>query len=166
MAPLTLLIALLAGCGSDPVQQDVATYHGAMEPLLARNLVLAQSFLEIASQVKKGETDAPQIAERMAKELGPTAEALRAEAEKIEPVTPQLGEAHAVLVQAWSDRAVSYRAMGDAWAQNDPAAFDAARKKNLQSKLDEERYFQTVNALSQPYGLVLDQYPELAAAPK
>ncbi len=164
MAPFALLIAFLAGCGSDPVQADVVAYHDAMQPLLGRNLALARSFLDIASRVKKGETDAPRIAERLTTELVPTADTLKSEAERIEPVTPQLGEAHALLVQAWTERAASYHAMADAWAQNDPAAFDSARKKNLQSKLDEERYFQTVNTLSQPYGLVLDQYPEVAAA--
>jgi hypothetical protein len=165
MAPLTLLIAFLAGCGNDPVQQDVEAYHAAVQPLLGRNLTLAQGFLDIASKVKKGETDGPRIAERLTTELAPAADALQAEISTIEPVTPQLGEAHAVLVQAWTDRAGSYHAMADAWARNDPAAFDAARKRNLQSKLDEERYFQTVNTLSQPYGLVLDQYPELVSAP-
>jgi hypothetical protein len=49
--------------------------------------------------------------------------------------------------------------MSDAWAQNDLVAFEAAKNKNLQSKLDEEKYFQKVNALAQPYGLQIDQYP-------
>ncbi len=159
MSPLALLIALVAGCGTDPVQQDVAAYHDAMKPLLAKNLVLAQGFLDVASKVKKGDTDAPQIAERLATQISPTADELRAEAEKIEPVTPQLGEAHAMLVRAWGDRAASYHAMSEAWSRNDPVAFDAARKQNLQSKLDEERYFQTVNGIAQPYGWVIDQYP-------
>ncbi|MES2638272.1 MAG: hypothetical protein V4850_02275 [Myxococcota bacterium] len=159
MSPLPLLISLLAGCGTDPVQEDVAAYHDAMTPLLAKNLVLAQGFLDVASKVKKGDTDAPQIAERLVSEITPAADQLRAEAEKIEPVTPKLGEAHALLVRAWGDRAASYHAMSDAWAQNDPAAFDLARKKNLQSKLDEETFFQTVNTIAQPYGLLIDQYP-------
>ncbi|MDP2317300.1 MAG: hypothetical protein Q8P41_30720 [Pseudomonadota bacterium] len=159
MSPFALLIALLAGCGTDPVQQDVTAYNDAMRPLLAKNLVLAQGFLDVASKVKKGDTDAAKIAERLATEISPAADQLRVEAEQIEPVTPQLGEAHTLLVRAWTERAASYHAMSDAWAQNDPTAFDAARKRNLQSKLDEEKFFQTVNTISQPYGVVLDQYP-------
>jgi hypothetical protein len=164
MATLPLLIAFLVGCGSDPVQEDVTAYHAAMQPLLGRNLVLAQAFLDVASKVKKGEADAPRIAERFATELTPTAEALRVEVSAIDPATPQLGDAHAVVVQAWTDRASAYDAMSQAWARNDLAGFDAARKKNLQAKLDEERYFQSVNALSAPYGLELDQYPEIVSA--
>jgi hypothetical protein len=141
------------------MQQDIVAYQGEMQPLLTRNLVLAQDFLDVASKVKKGETDAPQIAERLAKELTPLADDLQAQAQHIEPVTPQLGEAHALLVKAWSDRAASYHAMTDAWNRNDLPAFEAARKKNLQSKLDEEKFFQTVNALGTPYGVVIDQYP-------
>lgn len=164
MATLPLLIALLTGCGSDPVQEDVTAYHAAMQPILGRNLMLAQAFLDVASKVTKGETDGPRIAERFATELLPTAETLRAEASAVEPATPPLSEAHGVLVKAWTDRAGAYQAMTDAWARNDLAAFEAARKKNLQSKLEEERYFQAVNSLSAPYGLELDQYPEIVSA--
>ncbi len=159
MASPLLLISLFVGCGSDPVEQDVATYQAALQPLLAQNLVVAQGFLDVASQIKKGETDAPQIAERLQKELGPLADSLSAAAGKIEPRTPALGEAHAVLVRAWTDRAASYHAMSDAWTANDLAGFENARRKNLQSKLDEEKFFQTVNGLTEPYGLRIDQYP-------
>jgi hypothetical protein len=159
MAPSFLLIAFLAACGRDPMQQDLVTYQGAIQPLLGKNLTLAQDFLDVASKVKKGETDAPQIAQRLATELTPLADDLKAQAEHIEPVTPQLGEAHTLLVKAWGDRAASYHEMSDAWARNDLPGFEAARKKNLQSKLDEEKFFQTVNVLGQPYSVVIDQYP-------
>jgi len=159
MSPLALLIALLSGCANDPMEQDINAYHDALTPLLAQNVKIAQGFLDVASKVKKGETDAPRIAERLTTELMPIADELRDGATKIEPVTPQLGEVHALLVQAWSARSASYHAMSDAWAQNDLVAFEAAKNKNLQSKLDEEKYFQKVNALAQPYGFQLDQYP-------
>lgn len=154
-----LIIALLAGCGSDPVEQDVVAYQAAMQPLLARNLQLAQGFLDVASKVKKAELDGAQIAERMAQQVVPAADALQADAKKIEPATPALADAHAMLVQAWSDRATAYHTMSDAWASGDVGAFDAGKKKNLQSKLDEEKYFTTVNGITGAYGVVLDQYP-------
>lgn len=165
MAISFLLISWLAACGSDPVQEELTAYHDTMQPLLGRNLLLARGFLDVASKVKQGEADAPRIAERLATELTPTADALQAEVSRIEPVTPSLGEAHAVLVKAWTDRASAYHEMSAAWAKNDLPGFESARRKNLQSKLDEERYFQLVNGLVQPYGLALDQYPELVPAP-
>lgn len=157
--PLPLLVWLVA-CGADPVEQDVLAYQTAMEPLLARNLVLAQGFLDVASKVKKAEMDGGQIAEKLARDVVPVADALVAEAGSIEPATPALADAHAQLLRAWGDRATAYHGMADAWMASDLAAFDTSRKKNLQSKLDEEKYFQTVNALTGPYGVVLDQYPQ------
>lgn len=159
MAAPLLLIAWLAACGSDPVETDVVAYQSAMQPLLVRNQAVAQGFLDVASKVKKGEMDGAQIAQKLSTEVSPAADALRDEAAKIAPATPALADAHAVLVQAWSDRASSYHAMSDAWTAGDLAAFDNGKKKNLQSKLDEERYFQTVNQLLRPYDLLLDQYP-------
>jgi hypothetical protein len=165
MAPLPLLIALLTGCGPDPVQDDVAEYHAAMQPLVARNLLLARGFLDIASQVKKNTTDGAGIAARMDAELTPLADLLQQQAAALTPATAQLGDTHAILVHAWTERAGSYHALSSAWASGDPAAFDAARRRNLQAKLEEERYFQSVNAVFAPYGLELDQYPELLATP-
>lgn len=159
MAPTFLLIAFLGGCGPDPVEQDAVAYHAAVTPLFSQNLVIATGFLDIASRVKKGEAPPEQVAQRLSTELSPAADQLKAAVEKIEPVTPALGEAHTVLVRAWTDRAAAYHAMNDAWNANDPVAFEAAQKQNLQSKLDEERYFSTANAALAPYGLVLDQYP-------
>ncbi len=159
MSPHALLIVLLSSCATDPMEQEISAYHDALAPLLAQNVKIAQGFLDVASKVKKGETDAPRIAERLTTELMPIADELRDGAAKIEPVTPQLGEVHTLLVQAWTARSASYHAMSDAWAQNDLVAFEAAKNKNLQSKLDEEKYFQKVNALAQPYGLQIDQYP-------
>lgn len=159
MSPPALLIPFLLACGRDPLRQDVEAYGAAMEPVLAKNLVLAQGFLDVASKVKKGETDGLRIAERMDKELVPLADELRADAGKIQPSTPALADAHAMLVKAWEDRSTAYHAMSDAWARNDVPAFDVGRKQNVQSKLDEEKYFQAVNGLTEPYGVVLDQYP-------
>jgi hypothetical protein len=159
MAPVALLIALLAGCGVDPARHDVETYDAAMKPVLARNLVLARSFLDIASRVKKGETDGPKIAEQMKTDVVPLADEVEASATKIQPTTPALADAHAILVKAWADRAESYHAMSDAWAKGDLAAFDAARKRNVQSKLDEEKYFQAANAVTSAYGVTIEQYP-------
>jgi hypothetical protein len=166
MAPLPLLIALLVGCGQDPMHDDAAAYHAAMQPLVARNLLLARGFLDIASQVRKGETDGARIAVRLDAELTPLADFLQTEASTLKPATAQLGDAHAVLVHAWSERAAAYHALSAAWTAGDPAALEAARQRNLQAKVEEERYFRTVNELFSAYGLELDQYPELIAPTK
>jgi hypothetical protein len=78
----------------------------------------------------------------------------------VDPAAPALDDAHAILVKAWSDRALAYAAMRDAWTGGDLAAWDAAVKKNTQSKLDEERYFTEVNRYLAAFELRLEQYPE------
>lgn len=130
-----------------------------MRPIFAKNLGLAQGFLDIASKVKKGETDGPRIAERLNVELVPLADQLRAEAAGVKPATPALADAHALLLGAWTDRATAYHGMSDAWAKGDLVGFDVSKKKNSQSKIDEEKYFHAANAVTGPYGVVLEQYP-------
>lgn len=159
LAYAAMFTLLLVSCGGDPAAADIQTYAAAMSSPLEKNQALAQHFLDIASGVKKGETTGEKIADVMVKELVPEADALVAEVSAIQPSTPKLKDAHSGLVKAWTDRSGAYHAMADAWTVGDLAAFDAAQKRNLQSKLDEERYFTEANAIAGEYGLVITQYP-------
>jgi hypothetical protein len=159
MRPLALLIVLALACVGDSAQQDVLAYESAMAGPLQENEALARLFLELASRVKKGETDGPAIADLLAKDLIPAAAKLDAAARALRPATPALADQHAVLVAAWGGRLAAYQAMLAAWEANDLAAFDAASRKNLESKLAEESYFSHVNEVVAPHGVLIDQYP-------
>lgn len=157
LAPL-LLLSL--ACGAGPEQGDAEAYVVAMREPLATNATLAQRFLTDASQVKKHETDGTKLAEELSRELAPQADALAKSVAGIQPAELPLRDAHGILIRAWSDRALAYGSMRDAWAAGDLAAWDAAQKKNTQSKLDEERYFAEVNRYLGQYQLSVEQFPE------
>lgn len=157
---LAILGALCLACGASPEADDASAYVAAMEGPLRDNAAMAQRFLTSASMVKKQTTDGPRLAEDLARELAPQAEALAKAVGAVDPDSPRLDEAHAVIVKAWVDRAAAYGAMRDAWTSGDLAAWDAAVKKNTQSKFDEERYFSEVNRYLAVYELRLEQYPE------
>jgi hypothetical protein len=152
-------MVLAAGCGPGEAEADAIAYAAAMESPLRENQLLSERFLDIASKVKKGEMDGGAIAEVMARDLVPTADALAAKARGIDPATPALDDAHATIVTAWNARAEAWHAMTTAWTNNDTSAFDAAVKQNLQGKLDEERYFTEVNAVVGELGVVVRQFP-------
>ncbi len=164
LATIILCILWILACTGGGEPHPAAAYVAALEPAMVDNAALAQRFLTEASRIKKKETDGAQLAEVIAKELAPKAEELSRAAGAVSPLDPRLTVTHAVLVKAWADRAAAYGAMRDAWAAGDLIGWDAAVKKNTQSKLDEERYFTDVNALLAPEGLVLRQYPQPAAA--
>lgn len=150
---------LAVGCGPGEAESDAIAYAAAMESPLRENHLLSERFLDLASKVKKGETDGSAIAEVMARELVPAADALAAKVRGIDPSTPALDDAHAAIVTAWTTRAEAWHAMAAAWTDNDPVAYDAAVKRNLQGKLDEERYFTEVNAVVGELGVVVRQFP-------
>ncbi len=158
---IVAIIGVLAlACGSSPEADDAAAYVAAVEPALRDNARLAQRFLTDASLVKRGTTDGGKLAEELARDLAPEASALAKAVAEVHPDTPALSDTHATLVKAWTDRSAAYGAMSDAWAAGDLAAWDAAVKKNTQSKIDEERYFTEVNRYLAAYELRLEQYPE------
>ena len=160
---VAIIAFLILACAGGGEPDPAAAYVSALEPAMVENAALAQRFLTEASRIKKKETDGAQLAEVIAKELGPKADELSRAAGAVSPLDPRLTEPHAVLVKAWADRAAAYTAMRDAWAAGDLIAWDAAVKKNTQSKLDEERYFTDINAVLAPEGLTLRQYPQPAA---
>lgn len=165
MKKLSLALTLapllpFSACGGDPVGKDAASYYNQMTPALEQNMALAQQFLEIAALVRKEELQGDKLVKLWKSDIMPTADELLADAKAIEPATPQLSELHLALIDAWDDRARSYHDMYSAWEKSDTTAFARAQQANVQAKLAEERYFQDVNALLDPYGYHLDQFPQ------
>jgi hypothetical protein len=154
------ILGFALACGAGPEQDDAESYVSAMQAPLAQNAALAQRFLTDASQVKRHETDGGKLVEQLSRELAPQAEALSKQIAGIEPEQLPLRDAHAILVRSWADRASAYGGMRDAWTAGDLAAWDAAQRKNTQSKLDEERYFTEVNRYLSAYKLSVEQFPE------
>lgn len=159
MAPGILLIQLLGGCLFGGERSDVMAYKESMAPVLQKNGILAQEFLEVASRVKKGELDGSATAERFRRNAVPLAQEIATRAATVEPDTDTLAAAHATLVKAWSNRAIAYRDLATAWNAADAGAYDAARQRDLQVRYDELAYMQAVNAVCIQYGVVIDLYP-------
>jgi hypothetical protein len=153
------LASTVTACGDDPATTAARGYADEVNAAFADNLALSQTFLDLASKLKRGESDGAAVAALMTQDLLPRAQKLEAAAGRIQPADPALGDLHAKLRHAWSERAAAYAAMADAWAANDVAAFDAARKRNLQSKVEEEAFVREANAWLAPHGTALDQFP-------
>lgn len=159
MRRLAAILFFILACAGGPEAEGAQAYVSAMEPTLVENSALAQRFLTEASRIKKGETDGARLAETLAKELAPKAEALAKAVAAVQPDDPKLKDAHARVVKAWSDRAEAYAGLREAWSRGDVPAWDAAMKKNTQAKLDEELYFTEVNVYLAGYQLAVEQYP-------
>ncbi|HJN76398.1 MAG TPA: hypothetical protein QGF58_20895 [Myxococcota bacterium] len=158
-ALLILVVGLVLACGGDPLADDAADYTEAMATPLEDNMALAQEFLEVAAEVKRGNVKADDIHRRWEKRVLPLADKLYDEVQAIQPETPELATLHQQLVDAWGDRAEAYHSMHRAYTKADAEAYQAAFDKNVESKLAEEDYFNKVNRLLEPYGYHVDQFP-------
>lgn len=158
MAPTLLLIASLLGCG-DPTESAVVDYQRAMAPVLQKNAMLGKEFMTLASQIKSGAMDAAGTAERFKATAIPNAKELATQVAAVSPADPALAAEHQKLVAAWTRRAESYAAMASALETGDASAFDAAQARELQVRLDEQAWQQSVNAIASPYGIHLSLYP-------
>ena len=152
-----VLFTALAACAPDSATKAAEAYAHSMAPLLADDDELARKQVALAQGTTSGKLTAPDVAERYNRELVPEAGALRDRAKAIEPdaALPDLQAPHALLVQAWSDRAGAYLALLQAYRANDMAAFDAAAKKNLDAKAAEEQYFDDVEKVLAAHGATL-----------
>ena len=159
LALLFLVLGLVLACGGDPLAEDAADYTEAMQQPLADNMALAQEFLEVAAEVKRGNVEADDIHARWEKKVLPMADGLYDQVQAIHPSTPELATLHSQLVGAWGDRAEAYHSMHRAYEKADADAYQTAFDKNVESKLAEEDYFNKVNRLLEPYGYHLDQFP-------
>lgn len=159
MRPGLLLIVLTAGCALDAEGNDVRAYREQMLPVLQKNALLAQEFLDVASKAKKGELDGSGSADRFRRNAVPLAQEIAARVASIDPKTDALQASHDQIVKAWSNRATAYRDLATAWQAGDAVAYDGARAREVQVRLDEEAYMASVNAVTAPHGVVIDLYP-------
>ena len=164
MARLSRLTALtLAGllaCG-DPIADEVAAYHSAMDPLMAENTRLASQFLVLAKAVHKDQESMDGVVQQIETQVIPAAQQLRGQINGIEPTIEELQDIHQQAETAWSLQAQAYEDMTAAYKSNDPAGFAAGQKKLGQAKVTIESYVKQVNRLLEPYGYHLDEFPPL-----
>jgi len=156
MSVSVLFIALTA-CATDSATKAADAYAHSMAPLLADDDALARKQIALAEGTTSGKLAAADVAERYNRELVPEAGALRDRAKAIEPdaALPDLQAPHALLIQAWSDRAAAYLAILQAYRAGDVATFDAAAKKNMDAKAAEEQYFDDVEKVLAAHGATL-----------
>lgn len=149
-----------AGCRpSDPVEEASTAYVAAMKPLLVDNAALSRTFLDIAGGLKQMRLTGDAVGKRFSTGIVPTARDLAERAEEISPGTPELSAAHAMLVQAWEDRADAFAAAVSAWKVGDLDRLDRATEAAKRTHAEEDRYFKQVDAILKPYGLALEPYP-------
>jgi hypothetical protein len=151
------LFAVLAACRQDAAKEAAESYAHAMAPLLADDDALARSQVALAEGTTSGRLSADDVAKRYDEELVPTAGGLRdrAKAIDLDEALPALGPPHAILVESWTARADAYLAILQAYRADDLATFDAATKKSLDAKADEERYFEDVGKVLAEHGVTL-----------
>ncbi len=162
--PRTALAALallaLSGCPLlDAGDREAASYVEQMQPIFAQNMELTREFVDVATEVKKGEAQPADIARRFEEQLVPQATALRDAVSTIHPDDETLAATHAGLASAWTGRVEVYAELHRAWGAGDLAAFDAATRRNLKLKGAEERYLIDVNRWLAEHDQALDPYP-------
>ena len=155
-----LTLASLIAC-SDPVADEVAAYHAAMDPLMAENTRLASQFLVLAKAVHKDQQSMDGVVQQIETQVIPAAMELQVGINGVQPTIEELDDIHQQAVTAWSLQAQAYEDMATAYKGNDPAAFAAGQKKLGQAKVTIESYVKQVNRLLEPYGYHLDEFPPL-----
>ncbi len=156
----TLALAGLIAC-SDPVADEVAAYHAAMDPLMAENTRLASQFLVLAKAVHKDEQGMDGVVQQLETQVIPQARDLQAGIAGVDPGLEELQDIHQQAVTAWTLQAEAYNEMVGAFQSNDPQAFASGQKKLGQAKVTIESYVKQANRLLEPYGYHLDEFPPL-----
>ncbi len=157
---IALALVAMLGCG-DPVADDVAAYHAAMDPLMSENTRLASQFLVLAKAVHKDQQNMDGVVQQLETQVIPAAKELQAGISAVEPGIEELQDIHQQAITAWTLQAQAYDDMVKAFGSNDPAAFAAGQKKLGQAKVTIESYVKQANRLLEPYGYHLDEFPPL-----
>lgn len=157
--PALMLLALTA-C-NDPVAQEMAAYHEAMDPIMTENTRLASQFLVLAQEVLKDKQGTDRVVGRLETEVVPAANAVKTGIEAVEPGLEELADVHQQAINAWTLQAQAYHDMVSAYKNNDPQGFQSGQKKLGQAKVTIENYVKEVNRLLEPYGYHLDEFPPL-----
>jgi len=158
-AAMILVPALLASCFQPDAATVAATdYFERLRPLLHENGLLAERVLFQAARVYNEGDKVPPLAPDWTGDVVPLAEHLHHQASFV-TAPDAYAEQHAKLVDLWGRRALVYRQIGEAVFTADLATFTEARKKADELQLEEERWFDHLNAAIAPLGLMVDPYP-------
>jgi hypothetical protein len=161
---IVLLTTLtIAGCDLDKEQVAAQAYVERMTPLLKRNTTLSRTLLDIAAKIKKDQLSTADVAEQFGSRVVPQSAKLRDDVATIRPIPKTAKAVHIGLVRAWGNRARAYQQMHEAWVSGDLATFNGAARDNETVSKAEERYFESVNTVLEPFGLTLRQYPRQQA---
>ena len=156
---LVVLVSAI-GCSGSGNDLPIREYHATVQPLMVENEALADKFIELAIQIKQENIPGEEVARKLESDLIPHAQGLRAKASSINLGQNELGQVHAILVNAWTLRAAAYKQMVEAYEQSDTQIFDNALSNNNNSKSSEETYFSEVNRYFATKGLRLIQFPK------
>ena len=154
-----LVLGVVVSCGGDPIAGAAADYHGRMLPVLLRNQELAQEFVNMATRVRTNELTVEETVEIWQGRIIPLADGLKNDAAAIVTGEPTLDAHHQQLLTAWIARSEAYRSMLKAFRDHDKEAFANARKNNVDAKMAEEAFFNSINNTLRPHGYWLDQFP-------
>jgi hypothetical protein len=156
---MILVPALLASCFEpDPATLAATDYFERLRPLLHENSLLAERVLSQAARVYNEGDKVPPLAPDWTGEIVPLAEHLHHQASFVTP-PDAYAEPHAQLVDLWGRRAQVYRQIGEAVFTADLASFTDGRRKADELKIEEERWFDRLNEVMAPMGLLVDPYP-------
>ncbi len=158
LTALTLLGVLACG---DPIADEIAAYHTAMDPLMTQNTQLAAQFLVLAKAVHKDREEMDAVVRQLEAEVYPAAEALQAGIASVEPGIEELADVHQQAITAWSLQTTAYGEMIAAYKSNDVDSFSAGQKKLGQAKVTIESYVKQANRMLEPYGYHLDEFPPI-----
>ena len=153
------LVVGLAACETGPAAQAELDYHASLQPIIADNVKMSKDFQALAARIKKDAPDAKDVGKRLDRQFIPSAQQLAERARAVQPLTPELADAHGLLVQAWDARVQHYEGVRDAWQAQDLDAFQAAVDSAYTSRTLEERYFREVNIALSPAAVTLEAYP-------
>lgn len=158
-APAAAVAVVVVACGSEPAADAELGYHSELQPLIADNAKMAKDFQVLAARIKKDSPDAKDIGKRLDRQFIPSAQNLADRARAVQPGTPELTEAHALLVASWDARVGHYEGVREAWKAQDLDAFQAAVDAGYRARTLEERYFREVNIALAPAAVTLQPYP-------
>lgn len=158
--PLMMLSAVLASCG-DPMAQEAGTYYTAVEPLMRKNSLLAAQFLNMTAAIYKDKVGIEKIADQVTKQVVPMAEELKTGMQAVKPQAEALADVHQQAVAAWTTQAEAYQEMMKAFDDKNLEGFNNACKKVGQAKVMVENYVRNANAVIEPYGYHLEEFPDI-----
>ena len=158
-APSVFLWVGTVACGGQPAAEAELAYHSELQPLIADNAKMAKDFQVLAARIKKESPGAADVGKRLDRQFIPSAQNLADRARAIEPATPELTDAHAILVASWDARVGHYEGVREAWKAQDLDAFQSAVDAGYSARTLEEQYFREVNIALAPAALTLQPYP-------